>query len=80
MFSFNLNLKKSTSSQKDLKIFKVKNSPFCMCNAVYKGFRLLSRVKAQGGLKNTFFVPVGRKNCQNRLKNFFWRKNPKKFL
>ena len=79
-FGFKLILKKTTLAKNDLKKFQSKKCPILCVKLCTWRIRLLSRVKAQGGLKNTIFFPVGQKNGRNGPKKFFWRKNPKNFL
>ena len=81
-FGFNLILKKKLFSKKLFEKFQCQNNFYpilCVTLCTWR-IRLLSRVKAQGGLKNTIFPPGDKKNGRNGLKKFFWRKNPKKFL
>ena len=77
--AFKLILKK-TIFKKWLEKFQSQKCPILCVTLCTWRIRLLSRVKAQWGLKNTIFPPVGQKNGRNGLKKFFWRKNPKKFL
>ena len=71
-FGFKLILKKTTFSiKKLLEKFQCQKWPILCVTLCTWRIKLLSRVKAQGGLKNTIFPSVGQKNGRNGLKNFF---------
>ena len=60
-FDLMLILKKTKFSKNDLKKFQSQKWPtLCVTLCTWR-FRLISRVKAQGGLKNTIFPPLARK-------------------